>query len=348
MMRASADLERLRMAVRDGLEPGLTPEGVLQLQWCVDGDARDIHLVVDGEEPRYGMGWHPEARSAIRLDREAYRDFVAGRLELRDPARMSALEARGDLGFLHAMVTACDRPTAQTLCVFEAAEAQSRREPVEDVDRFDGPPDEALVRRQLRAGRPSVFSGWLDWPALAWSFDDLRARYGDCVYLPGADGGEPLSALLDRMADGQRTYSHGCRVPEAMTEAFKLPVFAEGGIGVLQMWLGSRSPALVTGLHREVATPFLCQVIGRKRLLLYSPDQIDLVYGRRAHRSYQQCWVDPHAPDLARFPRFAESRAIVVDLAPGQILLIPPAWFHCAYAIDDVLSISTVILPESA
>ena len=200
-----------------------------------------------------------------------------------------------------------------------------------------------LFSGHLKDGQP-IFLGWLDDSLLSWDMVSLKERYGHCKITSGSDG--TLAHLIDQVLDCEPVYSNGCKLPHEMMSDFTLPVFFNGGVGAYQLWLGSRSDDLVTGLHREVLTSVLAQVIGKKRLFLYSPDQVELVYGRKAYRSYQQCWVDPTNPDLKRFPKFSHARQLVVDLAPGEILLIPAGWFHCAYAVDDVFSVSTTLLPE--
>ena len=46
--------------------------------------------------------------------------------------------------------------------------------------------------------------------------------------------------------------------------------------------------------------------------------------------------VDPDAPDLARYPRFADAlvHAEVADLEPGDAVFIPPIWWHHVRAFD--------------
>lgn len=50
--------------------------------------------------------------------------------------------------------------------------------------------------------------------------------------------------------------------------------------------------------------------------------------------------VDLDAPDDARFPRFAPTPFQDCVLAPGQMLYIPPGWWHYVKALDTSFSVS--------
>ena len=44
--------------------------------------------------------------------------------------------------------------------------------------------------------------------------------------------------------------------------------------------------------------------------------------------------------DLITYPLFKEAKYIEIILNPGQILVIPPYWWHCAENIDTNIAIS--------
>ena len=160
----------------------------------------------------------------------------------------------------------------------------------------------------------------------------------------GSDVAEPLSKLIDNLHNGERDYSCGCAVPVAMQHEFTFPIAEQCPNLPMQLWIGSASHEPVTLLHRDTHPVLLAQVIGRKRVILYPPHQALALYPRRAHNTfYQACWVDPVNPDLDRFPRFAEAQPIDVVIKPGEILYIPIGWFHYVFALDNVLSVSTII-----
>ncbi|XP_076455588.1 uncharacterized protein LOC143290165 isoform X2 [Babylonia areolata] len=57
--------------------------------------------------------------------------------------------------------------------------------------------------------------------------------------------------------------------------------------------------------------------------------------------------VDLASPDLVRFPRFKNSRPIVITLEAGQVLYVPRHWWHYVTCTETAVSINTwVEVPE--
>lgn len=92
----------------------------------------------------------------------------------------------------------------------------------------------------------------------------------------------------------------------------------------------------VTPLHHDTSNVLLTQVCGRKR--------VTLIPALESHRLYNDVAVyspiDPEAPDLARFPRYAEATVLTVTLEPGEALLIPVGWWHHVRSLETSISIS--------
>jgi hypothetical protein len=86
----------------------------------------------------------------------------------------------------------------------------------------------------------------------------------------------------------------------------------------------------------------ICQVLGRKRLLLHSPEDFRHLYppsvleGPQFNRSR----ADVSAPDLETFPLLAKSRPLETVLDPGDALFIPVHWWHTVYGVGPVMSVS--------
>lgn len=344
-----AELDLLAHSVAEGIDPGLSREGILQLfitqSLNVQGEA--WYISVAQGEVRYGPGVHPNRTAQMVVGNGDLKRLRRGALSLRDPQVTASLRLKGDLGFMHELVTACSRPDARTIEDFARAEFHSRSRKVELV-RTTGISRDGFAR-VLEDRVPCVISGALRWDAIGWTLEDLRDRYGHLPFRPGPAGGERLERLIDRTLRGDVVYSCGCAVPDAMRDEFRFPFLDERELAPKQLWIGSASNDPVTPLHRDARPVLLAQVLGRKKLLAYPPHAAVQLYPRRAHdKYYQPCWVDVACPDFERFPRFADATPLEIILHPGEMLHLPIGWFHCVYALDPVVSVSTIIVRDTA
>jgi hypothetical protein len=122
-----------------------------------------------------------------------------------------------------------------------------------------------------------------------------------------------------------------------------LPGFrAENDLGLggrdalASIWIGNRSRIAA---HQDVPDNLACVVAGRRRVTLFPPDQLRNLYiGPLDFTPAGQpiSMVDFAAPDLTRFPRFAEAlrHAQVAELGPGDAVLIPSMWWHHMEALE--------------
>lgn len=198
----------------------------------------------------------------------------------------------------------------------------------------------------LQSCVPLVLRGVLRWPELDWNLDDWRERERTTRLRrdPASGAWQSVGTFLATLRDphaGPAPYTDGCALPPAWEARFALPLPAPEAFGPGQLWAGrARGATPVTRLHCDVATSFLAQLHGRKRVRVYAPAQQHALYALDAFNMYRPCRVDCGAPDLARFPRFAQARGADVTIARGDLLVLPAGWFHAVWALDDVLSIS--------
>mmetsp|Transcript_22324 Transcript_22324/g.75146 ORF Transcript_22324/g.75146 Transcript_22324/m.75146 type:complete len:446 (-) Transcript_22324:374-1711(-) len=91
----------------------------------------------------------------------------------------------------------------------------------------------------------------------------------------------------------------------------------------------------VTPAHYDEQQNLLAQLVGRKRVLLFPPEAWRQLYPYpRCHPHDRQTLLDFAAPDLGRFPRFAEARPLEAVLGPGDVLYIPQYWWHYVENLD--------------
>ena len=104
------------------------------------------------------------------------------------------------------------------------------------------------------------------------------------------------------------------------------------------LWLGNR---IRVPAHFDLPDNLACVVSGRRRFTLFPPEQVANLYiGPLDLTPAGQpvSLVDLAAPDLERFPRFAEAlpHAQVAELEPGDAVFIPSQWWHAVEALRPV------------
>lgn len=235
--------------------------------------------------------------------------------------------------------------------------------PVEEVGGIDR---ERFEREVAPRYRPVVLRGAAaHWPAVAAArtSDEELVRYlaardsgrpvtvltappeveGRYFYAEGLRGmnfsslKQPLAALLERLLaerddPAAPTYYAGSAPTAESVRAFAaenvLP-FDTRGVDP-RIWVGSRSRIAP---HYDMSPNLAVVVAGRRRFTLFPPDQIGNLYVGPVDRTVAgqpTSMVDPHAPDLDRYPRFAKAmrHALTADLEPGDAIYIPTLWWH--------------------
>ena len=99
------------------------------------------------------------------------------------------------------------------------------------------------------------------------------------------------------------------------------------------LWLGGR---VRTQIHHDRDHNLACVIAGRRRFVLFPPEQVTNLYVGPIDNPPPLSIVDLEAPDFARFPRFAKALAAAqrAELAPGDALLMPRHWWHHVTSLD--------------
>lgn len=118
-------------------------------------------------------------------------------------------------------------------------------------------------------------------------------------------------------------------LPEEAAEATESPV--------LNAWLGPEGT--VSPAHYDPKHNLLAQVVGSKRVLLFSPGDSQCLYPNPGMLNNTSS-VDCDEPDLKAFPRFAEGVGFEGVLNPGELLYIPPLWWHHIRSLKPSFSVS--------
>lgn len=226
-------------------------------------------------------------------------------------------------------------------------------------------PAHASLDAVLASAQPAVIRGLVsDWPLVAASRDGDEQAVG---YLKRY-ANDALPAIATLAPPGARFFYDGTfqgfnfrREPVALTAALNTllrdrarpdaptiylgattcdtflpglcadnPLDLGGRDALASIWIGNRSrvPA-----HQDLPDNLACVAAGRRRFLLFPPEQLSNLYVGPLDvtpAGQPVSLVDPSAPDLERFPRYAEAmrhaQAAVLD--PGDALFIPSMWWH--------------------
>lgn len=83
----------------------------------------------------------------------------------------------------------------------------------------------------------------------------------------------------------------------------------------------------ITSVHYDEQQNFLAQVRGRKRCLLFSPEQFECLYPYPIHHPHdRQSQVNLENLNLKKFPKSADLEGMQAILEPGDVLYIPVYW----------------------
>jgi hypothetical protein len=244
------------------------------------------------------------------------------------------------------------------------------RDPIA-VPRVEGLSEDELKRRYLKASRPVVnVGGASGWPAVAWTPEALRAKAGasmvlthrsDTAYfgLDETSGGPKykeqemtldafVSLALDPPGEGLRYYLQRAsitdRLPGLMAD-LRMP----GGVDpakiyLLNLWFGPGGN--VTRLHYDVPNNFLVHFYGRKRITMFAPGDTARLYPFRT-KAYNMSQVNIDQPDCDHFPKLVGAQPYCAEIGPGDMLYIPPFWWHQVYSLDIGISVNYWWMPRA-
>ena len=242
---------------------------------------------------------------------------------------------------------------------------------IEEIDA----PDRATFERELRPlYRPFVMRGI----ARAWPLVQAEGAEEALGYIERLDSGQPTDIMVAPAQENGRFFyapdmrgfnfqrQHGSlsqlaqrlralrEEPEpigvyagATATRSHLPGFdgahpfalAEGpGGATTRIWMGN---ATQVATHFDLSDNFAVVALGKRRFTLFPPDAVgDLYVGPLDVTLAGQpvSMVDPLAPDLESYPRFARARerALTAELEPGDALYIPTLWWHHVEATAPV------------
>jgi hypothetical protein len=237
-----------------------------------------------------------------------------------------------------------------------------------------GPVDFPRFHEEIRPARQPVVMRALaaDWPGVAAARQGNRAIVD---YLRGFGPARPIAGIMaPPEANGRFFYNaqltgfnftqHQSQLgaflaellrvaeeprPSAMAvQSETLPELLPGFVAanpmplvpqvIPRIWLGNR---IRVAPHYDLMENIGVCLAGRRRFTVFPPEQLANLYPgpfELTPAGTPVSMVDPLAPDLERYPRFAEawSHARQATLEPGDALYLPYAWWHSVESLEPV------------
>ncbi|XP_055624074.1 bifunctional peptidase and arginyl-hydroxylase JMJD5 isoform X2 [Toxorhynchites rutilus septentrionalis] len=106
----------------------------------------------------------------------------------------------------------------------------------------------------------------------------------------------------------------------------------------IKAWLGPKGT--ISPLHTDPSHNLLCQVFGSKTIILASPGDTLNLYPHEHFILNNTSQVDAKHLDFDRFPLAREVRFRQLVLRRGDILYIPPGWWHYVESLEPSFSVS--------
>ena len=236
--------------------------------------------------------------------------------------------------------------------------------PIPRIEPFD---TADITARYIDPEMPVVISGWAaNWPARHKWQPEYLGRVAGNIRVPAiesdsgkfpdfnphakvraieVDFADYLESIVNGHEQARRRLINGDVTPLVLDNGHPHEVFgallgdveqpgwiAPSALHYMGLW--TSGAGVRSWLHYDNNGMHNCnvQVKGRKRVLLFAPSQCSLLYPhmfvKHGPGSSQFSQVDVAAPDLERFPRFADAMAMVTVLEEGDAVFFPAYWYH--------------------
>ncbi|CAK9820558.1 Bifunctional peptidase and arginyl-hydroxylase JMJD5 [Anthophora plagiata] len=106
----------------------------------------------------------------------------------------------------------------------------------------------------------------------------------------------------------------------------------------INVWFGPSGT--ISPLHFDPKNNLLCQVFGYKRVILYNPNDSLNLYPYDTRLLNNTAQVDPMNPNYEKWPNFSKAKGLMGYLKPGEMLYIPPKWWHHVTSLTPSFSVS--------
>lgn len=240
--------------------------------------------------------------------------------------------------------------------------SQFKWTPVDYIERRSNLSYYDFINEYASIQKPVIITDIMqDWEALnKWNLDLFKCNYKEVEYYVKNDkneiqGSMTIADYIDYMNSkdrDQELYLANWVIsyyPELL-EDYKEPIYFPNWLNRLpikllqkheysnpEVFIGYKNTSV--GLHQDPAyfSAWLGLILGRKQIIFFTPDQADYLYGGK---------VDIFNPDLETFPLFAKAKSVEVILERGEVIYIPPKWWHYVKNLENSIGIGNLFINE--
>lgn len=213
------------------------------------------------------------------------------------------------------------------------------------VDRCTGLTRETFAAEYLNPMKPVVFTDLTArWPAREkWTIEHFKAHYGNLrvpvvsnnYSKPGKgymspDRIIPFKEFLEILESGPTDlriflWNIFKEAPE-LRHDFAMPTIMDGFVNDFPfMFFGGQGSKVALHYDIDMSHVFLNQIHGRKRVVLFAPDQSRNIYH---HPFTVASYVDLNNPDYEKYPALAAAKGFETILEPGETIFMPSGYWH--------------------
>ena len=225
------------------------------------------------------------------------------------------------------------------------------------VDRRTGLTRETFAEEYLKPMKPVVFTDLTaPWPARRrWTVEHFKNQYGQ-LRVPVVSNNYSKPGKGYMTPDRVITFKEFLEILESgptdlriflwnifkaapeLRHDFQIPDIMDGFVDEMPfMFFGGEGAKVALHFDIDMSHVFLNQIHGRKRVLLFPPDQSRNLY---RHPFTVASYVDLNRPDYDKYPALSKVKGYEVMLMPGDTIFMPSGYWHYIEYTDGGYSIA--------
>lgn len=234
--------------------------------------------------------------------------------------------------------------------------------PIDVVERRSNLSYHEFIKEYASVGKPVIITDVIqDWKAITkWTLDFFKSECGSikCAVKEDKDEVEGLMTIADYIDyitignSNRHLYLANWFISDhpQLLEDYEEPIYFPNWLQRLprkllkkyqldnpELFIGHKDTSI--GLHKDPnnGSAWLGMIKGRKQIVLFTPDQEEFLYSGK---------VNVFNPNLEKFPLYAKTNSIEIILEAGEILYIPPNWWHHVRNLENTIAVGSLLLNE--